>query len=257
MSAAPRALAATAIACGSAAGTLALATSIQRASGSGLTRLDDAVAVGVQVIGAAVLLWYLVTALIALGCLGARAAGAVWVAGEERLAHAGAPLARRLLGVGAGVAVAAAAVVAPAAGATSPAFELEDDLGWGATQDADDEPTSEPTPDDSPSTTPPSADPSAPPPPSSPGSSGSRPTTAVPAAAPTDGEDEQPDYVVVSGDTLWDIAAAHLADSADDADIAAAWPDWYAVNRDVIGSDPDLIHPGQVLVAPDDQQEDA
>jgi nucleoid-associated protein YgaU len=32
--------------------------------------------------------------------------------------------------------------------------------------------------------------------------------------------------------------------------VALAWPRWYAVNADVIGQDPDLIHPGQRLRIP-------
>jgi nucleoid-associated protein YgaU len=55
---------------------------------------------------------------------------------------------------------------------------------------------------------------------------------------------------VRAGDTLWEIAAAHLPAGSDDAAVAAAWPRWYEANRDVIGPDPGLIHPGQVLTAP-------
>ena len=35
-----------------------------------------------------------------------------------------------------------------------------------------------------------------------------------------------------------------------DADRAAEWPRWWAANRDVVGDDPDLLRPGQRLVAP-------
>ncbi len=52
------------------------------------------------------------------------------------------------------------------------------------------------------------------------------------------------------GDSLWAIAAAHLPDSASNADIARCWPQWYAANRAVIGPDPSLIRPGQVLTEP-------
>lgn len=58
-------------------------------------------------------------------------------------------------------------------------------------------------------------------------------------------------HVVTRGESLWSIAAAHLPSSASDREIAHAWPQWYAVNRDVIGPDPDLILPGQVLRAPE------
>jgi nucleoid-associated protein YgaU len=59
--------------------------------------------------------------------------------------------------------------------------------------------------------------------------------------------------VVVRGDCLWDIAAGRLAASGSrptDAEIATAVQAWWSVNADVIGPDPDLILPGQVLRAP-------
>lgn len=60
--------------------------------------------------------------------------------------------------------------------------------------------------------------------------------------------DEQ--VVVRTGDSLWSIAAAHLASGATDAEIAASWPRWYRANADVIGPDPDRVYPGQVLRTP-------
>ncbi|MFC7491640.1 MULTISPECIES: LysM peptidoglycan-binding domain-containing protein [unclassified Knoellia] len=59
------------------------------------------------------------------------------------------------------------------------------------------------------------------------------------------------EVVVHRGDTLWSIAARHLGPQASDAEIAAAWPRWFAQNRGLIGDDPDLILPGQILRAPD------
>jgi nucleoid-associated protein YgaU len=56
--------------------------------------------------------------------------------------------------------------------------------------------------------------------------------------------------VVRPGDTLWTIAARHLASAADSESIAAAWPQWWQANRSVIGDDPDLIRPGQHLAVP-------
>jgi LysM repeat protein len=62
---------------------------------------------------------------------------------------------------------------------------------------------------------------------------------------------EQDGTVVVRrGDSLWAIAARHLGAGASDAEVARAWPRWYAANRDLIGDDPDLIHPGMVLQVP-------
>ncbi|NLJ55303.1 MAG: LysM peptidoglycan-binding domain-containing protein [Intrasporangiaceae bacterium] len=52
------------------------------------------------------------------------------------------------------------------------------------------------------------------------------------------------------GDTLWDLAAAHLPPGATDAEIATEWQRWHAANRAVIGPDPDLILPGQILTIP-------
>lgn len=58
--------------------------------------------------------------------------------------------------------------------------------------------------------------------------------------------------VVRRGDSLWTIAARHLGPDATAAEVAHEWPRWYAANRHLIGDDPGLILPGQVLVAPDD-----
>ena len=58
------------------------------------------------------------------------------------------------------------------------------------------------------------------------------------------------EVVVQRGDSLWTIARRHLGPGATDTEVAAAWPHWYAANRDVIGPDPDLLRPGQRLRAP-------
>jgi nucleoid-associated protein YgaU len=52
------------------------------------------------------------------------------------------------------------------------------------------------------------------------------------------------------GDSLWGIAARHLPAGASAGRIDAAWRQWYAANRSVIGGDPNLILPGQHLIAP-------
>src|SRR5918996_238472 len=54
---------------------------------------------------------------------------------------------------------------------------------------------------------------------------------------------------VKQGNTLWSIAAAALKTKRADL-IASHWPLIYEANRSVIGSDPDLIMPGQVLALP-------
>ena len=63
---------------------------------------------------------------------------------------------------------------------------------------------------------------------------------------------EVSDYTVKGGDTLWDIAGAHLTPSQRSAaTIQRYWPQVYRANRQVVGADPDLIHPGTNLgVAP-------
>jgi nucleoid-associated protein YgaU len=58
------------------------------------------------------------------------------------------------------------------------------------------------------------------------------------------------EVTVRSGDSLWSIAAAALGPFATDADIAREWPRLYAGNRDVIGANPHLLRPGQVLILP-------
>jgi len=57
--------------------------------------------------------------------------------------------------------------------------------------------------------------------------------------------------IVHPGDSLWKLAARDLGPGADDTDIDAAWRNWYAANRALIGADPDLIQPGQRLQPPD------
>jgi nucleoid-associated protein YgaU len=58
--------------------------------------------------------------------------------------------------------------------------------------------------------------------------------------------------VVRPGDSLWSIAADHLPPDAPAATIATAWPQWYTANRERIGHDPHLIHPGTRLLLPPD-----
>jgi LysM repeat protein len=102
-----------------------------------------------------------------------------------------------------------------------------------------------------------------------PGAPHDQPATGGPSSSPTDASssnaatpgsastgtppavDPSATYVVAPGDSLWEIAAAHADPGAVPADIAAAWPQWYAANRDVIGLDPDLVLPGTVLAIPE------
>lgn len=52
------------------------------------------------------------------------------------------------------------------------------------------------------------------------------------------------------GDSLWTIAARQLGPFATDVEIAQAWPLWHQENRQVIGDNPDLLLPGQLLRVP-------
>ena len=70
--------------------------------------------------------------------------------------------------------------------------------------------------------------------------------TNAPTRPRPDGE-----VVVHRGDTLWDLARRQLGPQASDAEVAQAWPRWYAANRPVIGADPGRLLPGQRLVAPE------
>ena len=62
------------------------------------------------------------------------------------------------------------------------------------------------------------------------------------------------DRIVVRGDCLWHIAAdsllGQLGRLPSDGEVAAAVDAWWHANADVIGPDPDLLLPGQVLRAP-------
>ncbi len=50
-------------------------------------------------------------------------------------------------------------------------------------------------------------------------------------------------YVVKSGDNLWNIAKKYYGNGA-------KWPTIYSKNKSVVGSNPNLIYPGQKLVIP-------
>jgi nucleoid-associated protein YgaU len=76
------------------------------------------------------------------------------------------------------------------------------------------------------------------------------PGLTVAMSPPTHSHSATREVVVRYGDTLWSIAAAHLGPGASHGQIAASWPRWYAANRQVIGPDPGVIHPGQRLRPP-------
>ena len=83
------------------------------------------------------------------------------------------------------------------------------------------------------------------------------PATAAPTDAPPAADipaAETGPVVVQPGDSLWELAehdlAARGATPPSNAEIAHAWPAWWAANRDVVGDDPDLLHPGTRLTPP-------
>jgi nucleoid-associated protein YgaU len=53
------------------------------------------------------------------------------------------------------------------------------------------------------------------------------------------------------GDCLWLLAARRLGPRASEAEVAAYWPRWYAANSRVIGADPGLVRPGELLRVPE------
>ncbi len=94
------------------------------------------------------------------------------------------------------------------------------------------------------------------------GPSGSTPTTATvptaadPPTAATDAPNPTDTWTVQRGDHLWSIAKDTLTDFAANGEmpserqVARYWQRLIAENRDAIGADPDLIHPGTTLVLP-------
>lgn len=70
------------------------------------------------------------------------------------------------------------------------------------------------------------------------------------APPPRPGSAPDATVTVRRGDSLWSIAARYLGPTATDAEVAAAWPAWYARNAETIGGDPDLIQPGLQLRIP-------
>ncbi len=78
---------------------------------------------------------------------------------------------------------------------------------------------------------------------------------AAPAAAVPDRPAPAPgDHVVLRGECLWSIAEADLRARTGldptDADVLAAVDRWRTVNAALLGEDPDLLLPGQVLRPP-------
>lgn len=58
------------------------------------------------------------------------------------------------------------------------------------------------------------------------------------------------DVVVLRGDSLWSIAAHRLPADAPASRIDAGWRRIYAMNRTIVGADPNCLLPGQILRVP-------
>ena len=201
-------------------------------AGAGVDRLVETGVLGVGLVLAG---WLALSLVVATTCATGRAAGVTWRAGERLVARCAPDLVRRalVLAVGAGIGLSAAT------GATA-AAPGDLDLGWAATAA-----TATVGPAVAAAST--SAAATAPPAAAAATVSSSVANVPAPASAPA----AQADTVVVEpGDTLWRIAQRALPSDAGAADIASAWPDWYATNAALIGDDPDLLQPGQVLSAP-------
>ena len=188
--------------------------------------VDTLVALAASVIGACVGAWLTGSLVLATSCLAARLVGRSWRRGECAVQRWAPRAVRRALvsAVAAGVGLSLGGV---AQAATVDPATVE--LGWTVTTTRTaDTAASSPTP------------------PVSTVSEVRRDSSAAPATSlPSAG-----DHIVRSGDTLWSIAAAHLLPGADDAAIARAWPAWYSANVGTVGSDPNLLKPGQVLRPP-------
>jgi hypothetical protein len=79
----------------------------------------------------------------------------------------------------------------------------------------------------------------------------------LPDRATSEGRLPRPEHIapstvvrVRSGDSLWAISEARLGSRATIADLVDYWHRIYDHNADVIGPDPDLIFPGQLLELP-------
>ena len=77
------------------------------------------------------------------------------------------------------------------------------------------------------------------------------PTQPVPVPAASTHTTAPTAYVVERGDSLWSITAQLLGEDASTAQVAEAWPQLYALNREVVGANPGLIFAGQSLSVPE------
>ncbi|PPK97828.1 hypothetical protein CLV92_103363 [Kineococcus xinjiangensis] len=215
-----------------AGGALAVGAPALRAAAAGGARPEDMLVAACAMACAAVLAWLAVAvaASAAVDLRGARPGGplARW---EDRTSPAAL---RRLVAAAIGIAVGAGAATSHAAAPAEP--------GWAVVTTATaEEPTVVGTAPTATATT------TAPAP--GPGWAGAERAAQASRPGPDGGS-----IVVHRGDTLWDLVAAHLGAGSGTAPearrVAAEVQRWWALNRTVIGEDPDVLRPGQVLRVP-------
>lgn len=200
------------------------------------TGVESLLGLGASVTGLALAVWWLFSACFAVASALLAAAGAH---ASARRAGALAPAFMRRLAL---AVLGMSLVAAPSAHATSGPF----DPAWQAS--ATEAPaTPPPTPLDQPGTNPEAAEslqtswtPALPPPPAGPL------VTAEKRAVVT----RTPAVEVRPGDSLWSVTARYLGPAATEIEIAEAWPKWFEANAAVIGDNPDVIRPGQLLIPP-------
>lgn len=247
-------------------------------AGASVMPVDRAVELAVLAAGSLAAAWLALSALVGVAYVAAGRLGHRWRTGEALLDRVAPAAVRRLarsavgIGVGTGLALAPTAALAADAGEAGPdsaPASVVLDLGWQTASDtsgaadasgdsglevappADETATGTSTVggtdadegatvaveagDDATSRTGPA-----------PVSRDVLPATTRDAADGGQGDTR----VVLRGDTLWDIAAESLGGSPSDADVLREMTRWHEANRDVVGDDPDLILPGQVLRTP-------
>jgi hypothetical protein len=74
--------------------------------------------------------------------------------------------------------------------------------------------------------------------------------SSLPARATAGPAGAASEIPVRAGESLWTIAARELGPGASEVEIAARWPLWYQANRNIIGADPNVLLPGQLLRPP-------
>ncbi|HEY8700398.1 MAG TPA: LysM domain-containing protein [Arthrobacter sp.] len=200
--------------------------------------LDDLLGAIANAVGLAIVAWWVLTMLLATAAAylaksgrtrAAAAAGALCPAFMRRLALAA--LSVQLLSAP----LANAAAPLPAGPEWVPTQDVVVSAAWSPTGRTDEPPqASELQPDWRPSA--PLTDPDL--------------LAGQPARAARPPFQTSVDITVVAGDSLWDIAARELGPSATDLEVALRWPRWYQANQAVIGQNPDVLLPGQILRSP-------